>query len=922
MFVLILLTVTGQALARESDAQRHIGEQRQFRVLFRRETVPNHYLAELRVVSDHGYIYTVARRDGDPLPTDEYLQEIGRVFDTWIYRQALELWDIDDPPAIDGDERIVILLVSIPDTGAGIATEGWYSARGDLPDEPLRHGIGYLGLGVDVSNNRPVDFWNLSRTLAHEFGHMLHHHTGGDKFAHSQWVTEGLAIFTDSQLELDQKLLGHSVEWDFSAQATRHIEHAGVGARFLTYLYDRLGAQALRDFGSHPQQGLAALDTLLAGRADGLDSESFFADWVIADYLNDAQRGEGRYGYSSPWLQRNPPPSLPDEQLRKFPVTVRDATEPYSVRYYELSRPQNIGAEDRLLLNFDLPAAAAQDAWLQLVQVLPDRVDIRRFRAADWRNRPVVAPLEGQPERVFITISPVNPGAPQRKQAAPYVFTLQYLPAPVDERAQVSAILNVRSGPGIANSILGQLQPCSLVQVLQRGEQWSRVLNAEGLGGWSHNDYLFHLNDPGAGAPATSCAHVQLKVSSDPSPFDNASLAGDADSSLARQQAPVRAVGQTDLSAAAANGHDAILWQLLAAGADVEQPDAEGRSALMLAAANGEHSSFAPLLNAGANINLLDSEGHSPLTRAAANGHALSVAWLLLGNADIHHSLPVNGRNALHLAAAAGHADVIAMLLLDEADVAAQDADGFTPLQLAAAAGHDRIVPWLEAAEAGEQQSRRVDSSLAPDLLAAARNGNLAEVDRLIRANAPVNTFARGTRNKGQTPVMLAAQAGHRDVVLRLLLADASPNARRDWGYPALFYAIENGFDDISAMLLLAGAAPTGAVNPTDPGHSALTWAAGWGRNEIVHLLFALRYHRFSYISRLVDVNVSDYGDWAPLFSAVRGGYTDIVRSLLAAGADPNLLSDPPVNKSILDFCSAACKPEIRAMLLAAGAEA
>ena len=67
---------------------------------------------------------------------------------------------------------------------------------------------------------------------------------------------------------------------------------------FMTYIYERLGAQALLDFATHSRQGLDALDALLAERAAGIDADDFFADWALANYLADGERENGRFGYS------------------------------------------------------------------------------------------------------------------------------------------------------------------------------------------------------------------------------------------------------------------------------------------------------------------------------------------------------------------------------------------------------------------------------------------------------------------------------------------------------------------------------------------------------------------------------------------------------------------------------------------------
>ncbi len=185
------------------DTSRRVGERRLFRVPGKVSGqwryADRH--AVLRAVSAHSYLYSVARLADDALPDDKALVELGALFDEYVYQHALDLWGIGNPPDINGDERIVVLVASgfDPDKSLG----GWYSARDGLPDEGNPAGIGFLGIALHEKGlyyqQDPPPFASLEISkLAHEFGHMLHHYTGDRN--HSAWVKEGLASFTASYL--------------------------------------------------------------------------------------------------------------------------------------------------------------------------------------------------------------------------------------------------------------------------------------------------------------------------------------------------------------------------------------------------------------------------------------------------------------------------------------------------------------------------------------------------------------------------------------------------------------------------------------------------------------------------------------------------------------------------------------------------
>ena len=86
-------------------------------------------------------------------------------------------------------------------------------------------------------------------------------------------------------------------------------------------------------------------------------------------------------------------------------------------------------------------------------------------------------------------------------------------------------------------------------------------------------------------------------------------------------------------------------------------------------------------------------------------------------------------------------------------------------------------------------------------LHAAAYYGMLPHVDLLLERGADVNSTANP---KGMTPLILAAMAGHDDVVARLLAAGASPGAKDKRGRTALAYATKLGHEAVRRRLLVA----------------------------------------------------------------------------------------------------------------------
>ena len=65
----------------------------------------------------------------------------------------------------------------------------------------------------------------------------------------------------------------------------------------MTYFMDRFGEQASRALIANPKNGVDSLDAVLKSLDAGIGFDEVFADWVVANYLNDPDIVDGRYGY-------------------------------------------------------------------------------------------------------------------------------------------------------------------------------------------------------------------------------------------------------------------------------------------------------------------------------------------------------------------------------------------------------------------------------------------------------------------------------------------------------------------------------------------------------------------------------------------------------------------------------------------------
>ena len=183
-----------------------------------------------------------------------------------------------------------------------------------------------------------------------------------------------------------------------------------------------MGLEALRDFVRRPENGLAALDALFAERDNGLDTETFFADFVLANYLRNTQLGDGRFGYQLLSSLAIPKPYVRGRIIR-LPTLMQESLPPYATDFYDFALPAS-DQPQQLELALQFPDSAAQDGWLQFVQVVAGEVVMKRFRARDYHNQTIQVTLQPDAEQAFLAILPFQVNARHLTAKQPYILKI------------------------------------------------------------------------------------------------------------------------------------------------------------------------------------------------------------------------------------------------------------------------------------------------------------------------------------------------------------------------------------------------------------------------------------------------------------------------------------------------------------------
>ncbi len=186
-------------------------------------------------------------------------------------------------------------------------------------------------------------------------------------------------------------------------------------------------------------------------------------------------------------------------------------------------------------------------------------------------------------------------------------------------------------------------------------------------------------------------------------------------------------------------------------------------------------------------------------------------------------------------AANRGDVKMTAALLKRNPDLAkSRSKGGFTPVHLAAINGHYEIVRLLVEAGAGVNE-KNLDGATA--LIKAVQGGHLAVVNLLIEAGADVNL-----KDEAGSNALFLAQMNNRPDIVSVLIKKADVNLRTAGGATPLHLAAVMNVKDVQLLL------EKGAL-----------------------------------------INVQDSRGWTPLHAAVSSSQIEIVRFLIAEGADQTI---------------------------------
>jgi len=264
------------------------------------------------------------------------------------------------------------------------------------------------------------------------------------------------------------------------------------------------------------------------------------------------------------------------------------------------------------------------------------------------------------------------------------------------------------------------------------------------------------------------------------------------------------------------------------------------------------------------------AERDTRLADAAMRRDTAAVRSLVAQKVDVN--IPgQDGTPALHWAVRVDDVDTARLLLRAGARATLANRYGLTPLDIASANGNAAMIGALLDAGA---DPNALDPAGETPLMNAAHVGTLDAVTLLLDRGAQIDATDSTSQ---QTALMVAVRENHPDVVKLLIARGAVVNAKTRAGR-APAWILPNSVPGFGHGIgIVRGGLPDrGSRAPIPGGMTPLLYAARDGRTEIVRTL----------LDAGADVNHPDANAITPLIAAITNNHPDTARLLIDRGAD------------------------------------
>ena len=303
--------------------------------------------ATCRAVGEHCYIFVsdeewnVNMNQQDIDTVFEYLENSTMNGDDF---GAIEM-DInlfgEIPDELDNDEKIIVYYSALGSYN-GSVFDGYFSSYNQVTEaeaatmNPPGHSNECEMIYMTCS---PLDPTNPTRisVLSHELQHMIHWGHDNNEYT---WVDEGMAELAMVHFGMPDPITSFNGNANYSLNFWDQQWKDYVKVMlFFTYLDEQITSENfIADVVNEQLNGIDGIANQLIEHGYQMPFEEIFANWTIANYLDEEDIYDGIYNYESLELPNFNYNSL----INSFPDTESESVEPWATRYVKIHHDQPI----------------------------------------------------------------------------------------------------------------------------------------------------------------------------------------------------------------------------------------------------------------------------------------------------------------------------------------------------------------------------------------------------------------------------------------------------------------------------------------------------------------------------------------------------------------------------------------------------
>ena len=201
------------------------------------------------------------------------------------------------PDELDNDPKVIFFFSALGSYN-GTVFDGYFSAYNQMTEEEAQlegaHSNECEMLYMSCDPVNPTASSTLS-VLSHELQHLIHWGYDTDE---DTWVDEGCAElamviygYPDPIVNFPSNPNDNLIVWD--QQFSDYVQTM----LFFTYLSEQYGVEIIKEIVANPENSVTGINTVLSNNGITENFTDIFNNWTIANFLDDTDFDNGKYGY-------------------------------------------------------------------------------------------------------------------------------------------------------------------------------------------------------------------------------------------------------------------------------------------------------------------------------------------------------------------------------------------------------------------------------------------------------------------------------------------------------------------------------------------------------------------------------------------------------------------------------------------------